>query len=155
VRVAPTPTTVAAPAAASLAATGLGNGAQALGAMSVMIFNRQLVVTTAAGRGGVVTIVARAGGRLLGSCSDVTPGGVGVTCRLPLRGTKRNARIAVTARLSSGHRVLGARRISGVAVPIMRMASLLPRLKGGSSATAFICSPELRVGGLAAIAALP
>ncbi len=145
-----------APAAASVSATGTGTGRQALGSLSAIIINRELVITTAAGRAGIVTITARAGDRLLGSCSNATLGGVGVTCRLPLRGAARNADLHVSAVLRSGHRVLGSRRVSGVPVPTMRMLTRLPAIKGGvSAAFAYICSPSLRLGGPGAIASLP
>ena len=146
----------AAPTAASVSATGVGGRGQALGALSAMIFNRQLVVTTAAGQAGVVTILARAGHRLLGSCSEPTQAGVGVTCRVSLRGSSPRARIAVSAVLRSGHRVLGSRRAAGVAVPMMRLMAKLPGIKGGmSSMFSYICSPALRTGGPGGIASLP
>jgi len=145
-----------APAAASVGATGTGSGRQALGSLSAIIINRELVITTGAGRAGIVTIVARAGHRLLGSCSNATLAGTGVTCRLPLRGAARNADLHVSAALRSGHRVLGSRRVSGIAVPTMRMLTRLPGIKGGvSAAFAYICSPSLRLGGPGAIASLP
>jgi hypothetical protein len=156
VTVDPVPTAVAAPAAASVSATGTGAGGQALGSLSAIILNRELVITTAAGRAGIVTITGRAGGRLLGSCSSVTPAGVGVTCRLSLHGAPRSAELRVTALLRAGHRVLGSRRVSGIAVPTMRMLARLPGIKGGvSAAFAYICSPSLRLGGPGAIASLP
>src|SRR4051794_12544637 len=146
----------AGPAAASVGATGLGSARQPLGALSAIIINRELVVTTAAGRAGVLTMVAHSGRRLLGSCSNVTRGGVGVTCRLALRGSSRSARIRVSAVLRSGHRVLAARRVAGVPLPTMKMLARLPGLKGGvSAAFAYICSPTLRIGGPAAIRSLP
>jgi hypothetical protein len=152
----PVPTAAPAPAAASVSATGTGTGGQALGSLSAIILNRELVITTAAGRAGIVTITARAGHRLLGTCSNPTLAGVGVTCRVPLRGAARNADLHVSAVLRSGHRVLGSRRVSGVAVPTMRMLARLPGLKGGvSAAFAYICSPSLRLGGPGAIASLP
>jgi hypothetical protein len=151
VTVVPAPAVRAAPAAtdpAKAVSTVEGRG---LGALSAIIFNRQLVATTSAGSAGIVTIVAHAGGRLLGSCSTPTAGGVGDTCRLSLRGAPRDAEIAVTARLLVGHRVIGSRHVSGVALPTMRMAALLPGLKGGKSALAYMCSPALRIGGPGAI----
>ncbi len=148
--------TAPAPAAASVSATGTGTSGQALGSLSAIILNRELVITSAAGRAGIVTITARAGHRLLGSCSNATLAGSGVTCRVPLRGAARNAELHVSAVLRSGHRVLGARRVSGVAVPTMRMLARLPGIKGGvSAAFAYICSPSLRLGGPGAIASLP
>jgi Lysyl oxidase/Bacterial Ig domain len=148
----PVPAAAAAPSASTLAATGLGTRTQALGALAAMLFNRELVVTTAAGQAGLVTIVAHANGQLLGGCSEPTPAGVGVTCRLSLHGARRNADIAVTARLLRGHRVLGVRHVSGVALPTMRMAALLPATTGPTqSALSFMCSPALRTGGPGAI----
>jgi hypothetical protein len=155
--VAPAPADTAAPTAANVGATGLGGAGQGLGSMSAMIFNRQLVVTTAAGRAGVVTVVAYAGRKLLGGCSNATPAGVGVTCRLSLHGASVHARIRVSAVLRSGHRVLGSRSVAGVALPMMKLMARLPRLAGGgmSSMFSYICSPALRSGGPGAIASLP
>ncbi len=155
--IAPAPADAAAPTAASVSATGLGGAGQGLGAMSAMIFNRELVITTAAGRAGIATIAADAGGRLLGSCSSVTPAGVGVTCRLSLRGASLHAQIRVSAVLRSGHRVLGSRSVAGVPLPMMKLMARLPRLVGGgmSSMFSYICSPALRAGGSGAIASLP
>ena len=155
--VAPPAAPTAAPTAATVAATGLGTAGQGLGAVSAMIFNRDLVITTAAGRAGVATISADAGRRFLGGCSSVTPAGVGVTCRLSLHGASRDARIRVSAVLRSGHRVLGSRSVAGVAVPMMKLMARLPRLAGGgmSSMFSYICSPALRTGGPGAIASLP
>jgi hypothetical protein len=121
-----------------------------------MIFDRSLVVTTAAGRAGIVTIVVRAGRKTLGSCSQSTPGGVGVTCRVSLHGVSQHAKLAVSAVLRSGHTVLGSRRVSGVAVPMMKLMARLPGIKGGmSSMFSYICSPALRSGGPGGIASLP
>jgi hypothetical protein len=156
VMVDPAPADTPAPAAASVAATGLGGRGQALGKLSAMIFDRSLVVTTAAGRAGIVTIVVRAGRKTLGSCSQSTPGGVGVTCRVSLHGVSQHAKLAVSAVLRSGHTVLGSRRVSGVAVPMMKLMARLPGIKGGmSSMFSYICSPALRSGGPGGIASLP
>jgi hypothetical protein len=145
-----------APAAASVSATGTGSSGLALGQLSAIIINRELVITTAAGRAGIATITARAGHRLLGTCSNTALAGTGVTCRLSLRGASRKADLHVSAVLRSGHRVLGSRRVSGVAVPTMQMLAKLPGIKGGvSAAFAYICSPSLRLGGPGAIASLP
>ena len=153
----PAPAPAAAPTATNVSTTGLGGAGQGLGALSAMIFNRELVITTAAGRAGVATIAAHAGRRLLGGCSSVTPAGVGVTCRLSLHGASPHAQIRVSAVLRSGHRVLGSRSVAGVALPMMKLMARLPRLAGGGMSTMFsyICSPALRTGGPGAIASLP
>jgi hypothetical protein len=137
--------------AAPAASAGTARSGAGLGPLSAIIFNGELVATTDAGSAGIVTIVAHADGRLLGSCSTPTAGGLGDTCRLSLHGAPRDAEIAVTARLLVGHRVIGSRHVSGVALPTLRMAEMLPGLKGGKSALAYMCSPALRVGGPGAI----
>jgi hypothetical protein len=141
----------AAPAATTFAPAGLGRSGQALAALSAMIFNRELVITTGAGRAGTLTIVARANGSLLGSCSEPTTAFTAATCRVSMRRAPRDAFIAITARLLAGHKVLGTRHVSGVALPTMKMAALLPNIAGAKSALSYICSPALRVGGPGAI----
>jgi hypothetical protein len=137
---------VAAPARAGRA------GGTSLTPLQAMLFNDEVVLTTGASAPGMVTIVARADGKLLGSCSTPTGGGVTVTCRLPMAGAPRDALLDASARLLVGHRVLAHRAVSGAAVPAMKMASLLPTISGSSSsALAYLCSPALRRGGPGAI----
>jgi hypothetical protein len=149
VLVAPRPAEPAAPAAASPTPGGSTKG---LTALEAMLFNREVVLTTRAQAAGVVTIVARADGKLLGSCSTPTSGGVTVTCRLSMAGPPRGALLDASATLLVGHRVLARRSVSGAAVPAMKMASMLPATSAsGQSALAFFCSPALRRGGPGAI----
>src|SRR4029077_11156453 len=49
-------------------------GRPALTPLEAMLFNREVVLTTGAQAAGIVTIIARANGKLLGSCSTPTPG---------------------------------------------------------------------------------
>jgi uncharacterized protein YjdB len=149
VLVAPRPDEPAAPAAAAPAAGGSATG---LTALQAMLFNSEVVLTTRAQAAGMVTIVARAEGKLLGSCSTPTPGGVTVTCRLSMAGPPRGALLDASATLLVGHRVLARQTVSGAAVPAMKMASMLPATSGSShSALAYFCSPALRRGGPGAI----
>ncbi len=156
IRVRPVPVEAAAPAAAALSPARPGPGGRARGAdltpLQAMLFNDEVVLTAGAQQAGMVTIVARADGKLLGSCSTPTPGGVTVTCRLSMHGAPRDAILDASARLLVGHHVLARRTVSGAAVPAMKMASLLPAATGSSqSALAYLCSPALRRGGPGAI----
>ena len=152
------PVPVARPApAAQLQSTGPGApaaraaAAAGLALPQALIVGPQLVLSTTAGRAGVVALSAHIGARSLGSCSARTPGHRGFTCRLKLAGVSAYASIGVRATLRTHGRTLASVRapapVAAMSMPSTLAVSLL--LKNGVSAAQFICSP----GALAA--ALP
>jgi hypothetical protein len=71
---------------------------------------RSLLISTAAGRAGVVEIVALRGSSTVGGCRVTTPAGRDLTCRLPLGPRTQVKGIRVVLRLHAAGRVVAFRR---------------------------------------------
>jgi hypothetical protein len=106
-----------------------------------MLVDRTLVIATAPGSAGTLTVSAQAGQHRLGTCSALTPEGRSFTCRLALPASALHARIDVSATLRAAGRVIaGARRVAAVS-PMRMLTAWLRSATGASATLQLICGP--------------
>jgi hypothetical protein len=110
----------------------------------VMLFGRELVMSTSSTVAGRLRLSAYLGTHRLGTCVVPTPGSRAFTCRLRLaRSVSLRSRIAVVASLRLGQLVL-ATRLRAQQIPQMRMRPVGFRAAGAASRTVpvYWCSPS-------------
>ncbi len=137
----PVPIPRAAPAA-QFALPGQGAAKSGLATPQALIVGPQLILSTRAGKAGLVSLSAYIGKRRLGGCSARTAAGRGFTCRLSLPGLSAYSSIGVRASLRHAKRTLESLRlpapVATMSMPSTLGVSLL--LHNGASTAQFICS---------------
>jgi hypothetical protein len=137
----PVPIPQAAPAA-QFASPSAHVSASGLAKPQALIVGPKLILSTRAGRAGVVSLSAYIGSRRLGGCAARTSGGRGFTCRLALPGLSAYSSIGVRAHLRGADVELDSVRtpapVAAMSMPSTLGVSLL--LHNGASPTQFICS---------------
>jgi hypothetical protein len=136
----PVPVAQAAPAA-QFPVPSAGATTSGLTTPQALLVGPKLILSTRAGRAGVVSLSAYIGNRRLGGCSARTSAGRGFTCRLSLPGLSAYSSIAVRATLRGRSVKLTSLRapalVAAMSMPSTLGVSLL--LHNGASTAHFIC----------------